>query len=99
MLMGSRTALLPIGMRLDEPTKGDEMRLVEPSPIIRTGVIHTLKVADRQAVIILMIPVHAGNDNEYLVRFDNKIVGQHHKRFKTLDAAKLYATQMLFGSQ
>jgi hypothetical protein len=78
------------------------MRSGELSPI-RTGVIHTLKVADKQAVIILIAPVRAGNDNEYMVRFD----GPHwdtwstasHKRFKTLDAAKLYATRVLFGGQ
>ena len=31
--MGSRTALLPIGMRLDEPTEGDEMTQHVPQSV------------------------------------------------------------------
>lgn len=75
------------------------MRSGELSPI-RTGVIHTLKVADKQADIIVMAAVHVGNANEYLVRFDGPnwgTVDNRQRRFKTLDAAKLYATQILFG--
>jgi len=69
----------------------------------RAGVIHTLKVGGKQADIIVMVPVHAGNPDEYLVRFDgprwdtlDRIEGMM-RRFKCLDAAKIYAIKVLFG--
>ena len=64
------------------------------------GVIHTVKRCGKQADIIVMIPVHAGNPDEYLVRFDGPTWGtidNRSKRFKTLEAAKVYALQVLFG--
>jgi hypothetical protein len=97
MLMGSRTALLPIGMRLDEPTEGDDMNRA-----ISVGVVHTIRRCGKQADIIVMVPVHAGNADEYMVRFDGPewgTVDNRSQRFKTLDAAKLYATRVLFGGQ
>jgi len=62
------------------------------------GPIHTLKVGNKQVDIIVLVPVHAGNPDEYLVRFN----GPHwtsvtSRRFKCLDTAKIYAIKVLFG--